>query len=108
MGDKILAYNETKQPFGTADSGAKPKPGEWWTFVADGKVVAVSFLCPCGCGSECYTPVTDATAGQPKTARHWLYSAGPTLSPSIRYTGGCKAHFNIENGKTIFHADSGK
>lgn len=108
MGDKIHEYTETRIPFGNIPVDARVNPGEFWTMVDAGKVVAVTFLCPCGCGSECYTPVTDATAGGVKSERHWLYSAGPTLSPSIRYTGGCKAHFNIENGKTVFHGDSGQ
>lgn len=87
-----------------------PQPGEFWTFTEDGVAVAVDFLCPCGCGSECYTLVTDASKGQPKSERHWLYSKepnGPTLWPSIRYTGGCKAHFNITDGEVIIHGDSG-
>lgn len=108
MSERIHEYTETRREFGAVQGDEKLKPGEWWTLVRDGKVVAVDFLCPCGCGSECYTPVTDATAGEVKTERHWLYSAGPTLFPSIRYTGGCKAHFNIENGKTVFHGDSGR
>lgn len=112
-------YVETRFRFGKApeDGGAPNRggpttPEEFWVFAEDdGSVSAVTFRCPCGCGSECYTPVTDATKGQPKTERHWLYSRGPngaTLSPSIRYTSGCKAHFNITDGRAEFHGDSGK
>lgn len=104
-------YVETQHTFGTAPHPNQLKPGDLWLFLKDGKVTAVDFLCPCGCGSECYTPVTDATQGQPKTDRHWLYSRGSegvTLSPSIRYTGGCKAHFNITDGKAVMHGDSGR
>lgn len=104
----IESYTEQRHKFGEAPSTA-PEPGVMWVLTEDdGSVSAVNFRCPCGCGSECYTPVTDATKGQPKTERHWLYSEGPTLSPSIRYMGGCKAHFNITNGKSIMHGDSGK
>lgn len=80
-----------------------------WVLVdGDGFVEAVTFQCPCGCGRECYTPVTDATRGQLKTERHWLYSAGPTLTPSIRYIGGRRAHFNITDGRAVIHGDSGQ
>ncbi|SRR5260370_31993928 len=88
-----------------SESRQFPLPGEFWIFVIDGKVEAVDFLCPCGCGSECYTPVVPK--GQPRTERVWEYEPGPTLSPSIRYTGGCKAHFNITNSKAVMHGDSG-
>lgn len=101
-------YKEERREFGAAYPDAVPLPGVMWVYEHEGEVVAVNFLCPCGCGSECYTPVTDATKGRPKTERHWLYSSGPTLTPSIRYVGGCKAHFNITNGKTVMHGDSGK
>lgn len=105
-------YVEKRLVFGEAPQG-KPEPNEVWVMVSpDGeRVEAVSFLCPCGCGSECYTPVTDADKGEPKTERHWLFSSKDgkvTLSPSIRYTGGCKAHFNITDGKAVMHGDSGK
>jgi hypothetical protein len=89
-----------------------PEAGALWTMVDEtGTVVAVTFRCPCECGAECYTPVDDATKGQPKTERHWLFSRGPngvTLYPSIRYTGGCLAHFTITDGKVAIHGDSGK
>lgn len=105
-------YKESFYKIGAAPSSEYMKAGEIWIFTEEnGEVFAVDFRCPCGCGSTCYTPVTDATKGQAKTERHWLYSRGPngvTLSPSIRYTGGCKAHFNITDGKAIIHSDSGK
>ncbi len=106
----IESYAEVPYDFGTCPP-RDPAPGEIWIISDADAVVAVEFLCPCGCGRSCYTPVTDATKGQPKTERHWLFSRGPagvTLSPSIRYLSGCKAHFNIEDGKTKMHADSGK
>jgi hypothetical protein len=107
----IELYTEEPHTFGDVPPADKLKPGVMWVISDEGGVCAVDFLCPCGCGSECYTPVTDATKGQPKTERHWLYSrglGGVTLSPSIRYTGGCKAHFNITDGKTVMHGDSGR
>lgn len=106
----IAEYVESIHSFPHTDGS--PKDNEFWTMLNDGVVEAVTFRCPCGCGSECYTPVTDATKGQSKTERCWLFSrepsGRPTLSPSIRYIGGCKAHFNITDGKTVMHADSGK
>jgi hypothetical protein len=83
-------------------------PGELWVLRdPDGKLHAVTFRCPCGCGSECYTPVVPS--GEPKAERRWIFDeATTTITPSIRYTGGCKAHFNITNGKTVMHADSGR
>ncbi len=109
---EIVKHLDAHSALQAAETGQYPQGNEFWTMVEqDGAVVAVDFRCPCGCGAECYTPVTDATKGQPKTDRHWLYSrgsSGPTLSPSIHYTGGCKAHFNITDGKVVLHGDSGK
>lgn len=107
---KITEYRDESHTFGSVPQDAPPD-GVIWIISDDNGICAVNFRCPCGCGSECYTPVTDATKGQPKTERHWLFARGPngvTLSPSIRYTGGCKAHFNITDGKVILHGDSGK
>lgn len=79
---------------------------------------AVNFLCPCGCGSGGYTRlVTKDRPRRPDDQANgihlWEYSPGPTLHPSIRYTGGCKSHFNIEAvngvpGSVKWHEDSGK
>lgn len=108
----ILEYVEVVKSFPHTDGS--PIGNEFWVLLSNDGVEAVTFRCPCGCGCgrECYTPVTDATKGQPKTDRHWLFSRGPdgrpTLSPSIRYTGGCKAHFNITELKTVMHGDSGR
>lgn len=101
----IAEYREERHPFGTDNLPPKPEPGVMWVFVEEGEPVAVDFLCPCGCGSSCYTPL------RLNHPHHWNYAKGtngPTLAPSIRYTGGCKAHFNITDGKTIIHGDSGK
>lgn len=109
---EIIKNLDEQSCLSAVDANNNPKDNEFWTMLEqDGCVSAVSFRCPCGCGNECYTPVTDASKGQPKTERHWLYSKGtngPTITPSIRYTGGCKAHFNITDGKVQLHNDSGK
>lgn len=84
-----------------------PPPGEFWTFIVNGVLHAVCFRCPCGCGAECYTPVTPKS--EPKQEHYWQYDqVSMTITPSIRYLNGCKAHFNITNGKIVFHGDSGK
>lgn len=103
---KTDSYVEERHPFGTAETpqGAPPS-GTMWVFMEGDKPEAVNFLCPCGCGSECYTPLG---LNHP---RKWEYEKGPngpTLKPSIRYTGGCKSHFNITNGKVVWHGDTGK
>jgi hypothetical protein len=101
----ITEYREERHEFGNNTLSGLPPPGVMWVFMENGEPCSVDFLCPCGCGSSCYTPL------RMNHPHHWNYSKGsngPTLSPSIRYTGGCKAHFNITDGKVIIHGDSGK
>lgn len=99
-------YTEERHPFGKSDNlPHSPPPGVMWVFEENGQVVAVDFLCPCGCGSSCYTPMHQ------NHPRCWSYEKGPngpTIRPSIRYTGGCKAHFTITDGKVQMHEDSGR
>ena|ERR1700676_292447 len=110
MSAPVTEYVEVPKEFGNVNG--VPQGNDFWVLQEDGAVVSVNFLCPCGCGRECYTPVTDATKGQLKTERHWLFSRGPngrpTLTPSIRYLSGCKTHFNVTEGKVVTHGDSGK
>jgi hypothetical protein len=101
-------YVETKKTFPYSDSDTSPLPGEIHVLCDEqGRPRMVNFLCPCGCGRDCPTPVSvDA-----KSEHHWLLSQGingPTLSPLIRYLDGCKAHFNITDGAVQFHGDSGQ
>lgn len=109
MGQPISSYVEERHELGEPGLPATPPSGVMWLFTEigqpdplDAKIVAVEFLCPCGCGSSCYTPL------EGPHPHCWSYSPGPTLTPSIRFLGGCKAHFNITNGKTVIHADSGR
>jgi len=76
----------------------------------DGTVYAVDMQCPCGCGAGCFTPIIGEhhERNKPPGFHAWDYAPGPTLTPSIRYMGGCKAHFNITAGKVIVHGDSGQ
>lgn len=107
MKQPIERYTEKRVEFGKADE--KLEPGVMLVMVENDVVQAVDFLCPCGCGSECYTPILQPGQQRKKVQRPiWDYSPGPTISPSIRFTGGCKAHFNITNGEVIVHSDSGR
>jgi len=97
-----VKYTETRVRFGAAPDPSDLKPGDFWLMEEeDGSVVAVDFLCPCGCGAECYTPVVPKD--QPRNRQTWEYEPGPTLTPSIQFTGGCRSHFNITNGEAVMH-----
>lgn len=103
----ILEY-ETKDVKWGGDFGY-PDGNVMFVVKQGDKVRMVDFRCPCGCGHCVPTHVTEEPHN--KTDLVWIYSntgAGPSLYPSIRWTGGCKAHFNIEFGKVKFHGDSGK
>lgn len=106
MGTPITEYREVRKCF-PDESGLPLLSGEMHVYLIGEVPEAVNFLCPCGCGNKTYTPVTVGV----KEEHSWLFSRGPngpTLYPSIRWTGGCKAHFNITDGKVIVHGDSGK
>lgn len=103
---QITEYIEVRKCF--PDESKLPiLPGEMHVYLENEIAQGVNFLCPCGCGHETYTPVTQ----DEKEPHHWQFSRGPngpTLSPSIRWLSGCKVHFNITDGKVIIHGDSGK
>lgn len=104
MGQPITEYREERHSFGVAGLPPFPEPGVMWVFMDGEDPVSVDFLCPCGCGRTCYTPLG-------LKGPRWSYSQdlnGPTLTPSIRYLSGCKTHFNITDGKVIIHPDSGQ
>lgn len=101
----ITEYREERHPFGAAGLPDVVPSGVMWVFMEDGQPVAVDFRCPCGCGASCYTPL------RMNHPQRWDYSQGPngpTLTPSIRYLGGCKAHFFITDGKAVMCGDSGE
>jgi len=55
----------------------------------------VVFVCPCGCGATIgLNLLADAS---PRWRLH-EHSVGPTLSPSVRRTTGCKSHFVLRRG----------
>jgi hypothetical protein len=101
MKTPITKYTERHYDFIT-DQPWPLLPGVMFVFHEDGKPHFVDFLCPCGCGHSVPTYLN----GQ--HPRCWAYSPGPTLSPSIRFTGGCLAHFTITGGNVTIHEDSGK
>lgn len=110
MSNPITSYVEQRFKFGT-DDPKWPEPGVIQVFYEGDVPTMVDFRCPCGCGGVCPTHLVPP--GQPKKSndRHWEFSRGPngiTLTPSIRFTTGCKAHFNITDGKVVIHGDSGK
>ena len=87
------------------------EPGVMRVLFVNGVPEMCEYICPCGCGMPC--PTYFQTEKRRRTAeRHlWDYSSGPngpTLHPSVRHTGGCKWHYNIDDGKVTVHADSGK
>src|SRR4051794_400261 len=105
----ITAYKAVVKAVGEIRSEDRIPPGEMWVIKeTDGAVHAVDFLCPCGCGSECYTPVCRPEDKKPNSRVWGFDEATLTITPSIRYTGGCKAHFNVTNGRVVVHPDSGK
>lgn len=98
----IKSYTEERVVFGEV-MDCNPPPGVMWVAFEGKKPMAAIYVCPCGCGKDIYTPVNGS--------RGWQYSHGPngpTLSPSVRWVQGCKAHFFIKDGKVEFCSDSGK
>jgi hypothetical protein len=105
-----MKYVEKKVQFGGEDIG-KPEPGVMLVFEENGIPLMVDFLCPCGCGNTTPTPLVAPGQVKQPNDRHWNLSRGPngpTLTPSIRWLSGCKAHFHITNGEAVMCADSGK
>lgn len=61
---------------------------------------AASFLCPCGCGEVVMLSLipTDSPSWKARLQKNGAIS----LSPSIWRTRGCRSHFFIHGGKTIW------
>lgn len=115
MGTPIRSYTEMKCVFGGDDSlyPGQPALGIMQVFYEGDVPQMVDFLCPCGCGHTVPTHVVSLEEKQQGKAgdkdHRWGFDPKTlTLVPSIRFTSGCKAHFNITNGQVIVHADSGK
>ncbi len=112
MTEPITEYIEEPRGWGEpARPDDEPKPGMMQVYYRDGVPLMVDFLCPCGCGRTCPTHLVEPGHVKKPNDGHWNFSkdAGGriTLTPSIRWTAGCFAHFNITDGKAVMHADSG-
>lgn len=105
-----MPYTVKIVEYGGPDPGT-PKFGEMFVFMRDGQPEMVEFLCPCKCGQSCPTHVvsmTEKASDKAKKTHRWGFDlATVTLFPSIRWISGCFAHFNITNGRTVWHGDSG-
>lgn len=107
-----MEYRETRKTFGERGEET-PLAGEMLVYYQGETPQMVDFLCPCGCGRSCPTHVIPLEEKQKDPQGIWKNSCWGfdaktlTLFPSIKWTSGCKAHFNIEQGKAIFHSDSG-
>jgi len=64
--------------------------------------------CPCGCGNNVFVSLDmKGDPARPGTHR-WGWDGDlerPTLTPSLRRTDTCKAHFNLDAGVYTIHAD---
>lgn len=94
---QIIEYQKQVEEFGKTTVGL-PTNNTMFVFLENNIVRGVDFLCPCGCGTNFYLPVTPP----PKQEHCWEYvddTNGPTLRPSILHLNGCKSHFYITDGK---------
>jgi hypothetical protein len=111
----IKEYRE--EPYQADADGCWPSvrgplvPGVMMVLYVNGVAEMVEYLCPCGCGMPCPTFMPNDHRHRSADRHLWEFSRGPngpTLTPSVRHTGGCKSHYNITDGKTVWHEDSGK
>lgn len=102
---RILEYRERFEQWGT--NWSDPEPGEMVVVLEEGKPTMVEFLCPCGCGNRIPIHLEHPDREEHPRFPRWKYTAGPSLEPSVRWTGGCLAHFHITQGKVRFYPDSG-
>lgn len=87
------------------------EPGVMQVLYDNGVPVMCDYVCPCGRDAPC--PIFFPTEKRKRVPQRPLWDFkrgpnGPTLTPSVRHTGGCKRHYNITDGKVIMHGDSGK
>lgn len=77
------------------------------TYGPEGKLLGCFYYCPCGCEAGHLNRPKELSGDRP----HWnikVVEGKVTLSPSIRMMSGCKSHYNIEDNKTVWHADTGR
>jgi len=74
--------------------------GEMVVAKEEGVYWAAAFLCPCGCKEQLEVALI------PEVRPHWRLfvtkDGKPTLHPSVWRRTGCKSHFWIKNGETIW------
>jgi hypothetical protein len=65
---------------------------------SQGEPCGIEFICPCGCGHECYVNITP---GHPSPSWKWNGDKDkPTLKPSIFNTGlPCRWHGYLTDGE---------
>lgn len=74
-------------------------PDRVYAIGENGHLWHVMLVCPCGCGA------TIALNALPDDSPRWrLYenAEGPTLSPSVWRTTGCRSHFILRRGDVIW------
>ena len=97
---KIPLFKEVRKPWGTSQGG-QVEAGVMEVLEEDGKIIAVNFMCPCGCGDNCFLYIDQNRDNPSRPRPTWGYTTGPTLTPSIfskKELNGCGAHFYIEKG----------
>jgi hypothetical protein len=106
----IATYEE--RSFAADDDGRWPPereplaPGIMRVLYVNGMPEMCDYLCPCGCGMPCPTYFENDHRKRTPERHLWDFSKGPngpTLSPSVLHTGGCKSHYNITDGKVTMH-----
>ena len=102
MGKSCNHYTEVPKVFGERDPSTLDF-GIIEVYYYQGEVEGIAFICPCGCGRAVWIPIHNPV----KKEHHWQYR-NLTLTPSVRWLSGCKAHFNITDGAVVWHTDSGK
>lgn len=67
-----------------------------WSLGLDGRIAALMFVCPCGCGGVGSVAVREGYGD-----KHWQWNgdeARPTLTPSILKTSPCRWHGYLTDG----------
>lgn len=68
---------------------------------------ALYFLCPCK-GHHLCLPLQSSDHKVKWTHAGGEFFDSVTITPSVRVLDGCKAHFNITDGKIMLHQDNGQ
>lgn len=63
------------------------------------------FQCPAGCGNRFQLSLNPSKRPRWEVASDWLNR--PNISPSVRQTNACRAHFWVKNGSVEWCRDSG-